>query len=136
MDLWGVGCVYFEMLSLYPLFPGEKNEINQIDKIIQTIGPPSQKLLEKWRKQASHISFDFDVNAARKSLASKLPHVSRECIEVIEGLLEYDPEERLTATQAKNHAYFREVREQETKRYRQVTSIRTREKERESSYEK
>lgn len=136
MDLWGVGCVYFEMLSLYPLFPGEKNEINQIDKIIQTIGPPSQKLLEKWRKQASHINFDFDLNAAKKTLMSKLPHVSKECIELIEGLLEYDPDERLTATEAKNHPYFRDVRDQEAKRYRQVTSIRTREKDRESSYEK
>eukprot|EP00960_Hanusia_phi_P026726 746424-Hanusia_phi.AAC.4 len=22
MDLWGVGCVFFEIISLYPLFPG------------------------------------------------------------------------------------------------------------------
>ena len=32
MDIWGVGCVFFEVLSLFPLFPGE-NELDQIHKI-------------------------------------------------------------------------------------------------------
>ena len=27
MDIWGVGCVFFEMLSLFPLFPGN-NELD------------------------------------------------------------------------------------------------------------
>ena len=27
MDIWGVGCVMFEILSLFPLFPG-KNELD------------------------------------------------------------------------------------------------------------
>ena len=27
MDIWGVGCVFFEILSLFPLFPG-KNELD------------------------------------------------------------------------------------------------------------
>ena len=27
MDLWGIGCVFFEILSLFPLFPGE-NEVD------------------------------------------------------------------------------------------------------------
>lgn len=29
MDMWGVGCVFFEVLSLYPLFPGT-NELDQV----------------------------------------------------------------------------------------------------------
>ncbi len=31
MDLWGVGCVFFEIMSFYPLFPGT-NELDQIRK--------------------------------------------------------------------------------------------------------
>merc|ERR1711862_861084 len=49
MDMWGVACVFFEMLSLYPLFPGEKDEIDQINKIFQIKGSPSEDLLEKWK---------------------------------------------------------------------------------------
>jgi renal tumor antigen len=32
MDLWGVGCVAFETLALFPLFPGS-NEADQIERI-------------------------------------------------------------------------------------------------------
>jgi serine/threonine protein kinase len=39
MDIWGVGCVFFEVLSLYPLFPGE-NELDQIHKIHNIMGTP------------------------------------------------------------------------------------------------
>jgi renal tumor antigen len=32
MDLWGAGCVFFEITSLYPLFPGT-NELDQINRV-------------------------------------------------------------------------------------------------------
>ena len=32
MDIWGVGCVMFEIIGLFPLFPG-KNELDQVHKI-------------------------------------------------------------------------------------------------------
>lgn len=32
MDMWGIGCVMFETLSLFPLFPGA-NEADQIERI-------------------------------------------------------------------------------------------------------
>ena len=49
MDVWGVGCVFFEILSLFPLFPGN-NELDQIQKIHNILGTPSQKLLDKFKK--------------------------------------------------------------------------------------
>lgn len=136
IDVWGIGCVFFEMLSLYPLFPGEKYELNQVEKIFSTIGPPLQSLIDKWKKNSNHLkNMNFDLSAPRKTLASKLPHVSRECVEFIESCLVYDPDLRITASQAKNHPYFRELREGDARRFRQVSSIRPREKERESSCE-
>jgi renal tumor antigen len=32
MDIWGIGCVFFELLTFIPLFPGN-NELDQINKI-------------------------------------------------------------------------------------------------------
>jgi len=40
MDIWGAGCVFFEILSLFPLFPGN-NELDQINKIHNIMGTPS-----------------------------------------------------------------------------------------------
>jgi len=31
-DMWGIGCVLFETLALFPLFPGS-NEADQIERI-------------------------------------------------------------------------------------------------------
>jgi len=58
MDIWGVGCVFFEMLSMFPLFPGN-NELDQINKIHNIIGTPSQEILEYFSKHATHMEINF-----------------------------------------------------------------------------
>lgn len=40
MDLWGTGCVMFEVIALFPLFPG-KNELDQVHKINKILGSPN-----------------------------------------------------------------------------------------------
>jgi serine/threonine protein kinase len=37
MDIWGIGCVFFEVVALFPLFPG-KDEPDQIDKVLAPRG--------------------------------------------------------------------------------------------------
>ena len=49
MDVWGVGCVFFEITSLFPLFPGT-NELDQIDRIHRIMGTPSQEMLARFKK--------------------------------------------------------------------------------------
>jgi renal tumor antigen len=44
MDMWGVGCVIFEVVSLFPLFPGN-DELDQIHKIHNICGTPEDDLL-------------------------------------------------------------------------------------------
>lgn len=39
MDIWGFGCVLFELITKKPLFPG-KDELDQIHKIHNIIGTP------------------------------------------------------------------------------------------------
>ena len=49
MDIWGVGCVFFEILSLYPLFPGN-NELDQVNRIHNIVGTPSSDLLAHFKR--------------------------------------------------------------------------------------
>ena len=58
MDMWGVGCVFFEIVSLFPLFPGT-NELDQIQKIHNIIGTPSAELLGKMKQRSAHMDFNF-----------------------------------------------------------------------------
>ena len=58
MDIWGVGCVFFEVLSLFPLFPGD-NELDQIHKIHNILGTPPQEIIDKFQKNATHMKLEF-----------------------------------------------------------------------------
>ncbi|EOD39317.1 hypothetical protein EMIHUDRAFT_69969 [Emiliania huxleyi CCMP1516] len=59
MDMWGIGCVFFEVLSLSPLFPGT-NELDQVAKIHKILGTPGRATFEKLKKHSNtHIDFNF-----------------------------------------------------------------------------
>eukprot|EP00742_Colponemidia_sp_Colp-10_P000619 GILJ01000677.1.p1 GENE.GILJ01000677.1~~GILJ01000677.1.p1 ORF type:complete len:552 (+),score=78.06 GILJ01000677.1:158-1813(+) len=111
MDMWGVGCVFFEVLSLFPLFPGT-NELDQIQKIHNIIGTPPPDLLAKFQKHATHMDFNFPPKEGT-GITKLIPHVSQECQELILKLLAYNPDDRLSARQALRHPYFRDLREAE-----------------------
>jgi len=113
MDIWGVGCVFFEMLSLFPLFPGT-NEKDQVHKIHNILGTPHREILDRFQKYASHMDFNFP-NAVGTGINQLIPHVTPECQELISRLLTYNPDERMTARQAINSSYFKELRAQDSK---------------------
>ena len=48
MDIWAVGCVMFEIVSLFPLFPG-KNEVEQVEKIHKVLGTPDKIVIDRCR---------------------------------------------------------------------------------------
>jgi renal tumor antigen len=109
MDIWGVGCVFFEVMSLYPLFPGT-NELDQITKIHSVLGTPSPATLDKLKKHSnSHIDFNFPAKEGTP-FATLLPHCSADCVDLITKLLAYDSDDRISARQAVKHPYFRELR--------------------------
>lgn len=114
MDIWGAGCVMFEITSLYPLFPGS-NEVDQINRIHKVLGTPSGEILQKFQsKGASHISFDFPTQKGI-GIPQLIPHASADTIDLIVKMLKYDASERITAREAMRHPYFKEMRDSELK---------------------
>lgn len=107
MDVWGVGCVLFEVQTLFPLFPG-KNELDQIHKIHKVLGTPSPQKLEEFRKRASHMEISFTQQSGT-GVDRYLGHVSESCRDLIKKLLTYDAEMRISCTQALAHPYFKEL---------------------------
>ena len=74
MDIWGVGCVMFEVLSLCPLFPGD-DELDQINKIHEAIGTPTKEILDYFRNHATHMEINFQPKKG-KGFSHLIPHVS------------------------------------------------------------
>eukprot|EP00435_Cladocopium_sp_Y103_P004866 s262_g1.t1 len=112
MDLFAAGCVCFEIVALFPLFPGQ-NEMDQIQKIHNVLGTPAAELLaRKFRRNASHMDFNFPEKKGT-GIERLIPHAEPELVELMKKLVRYDPDERILARQALKDPYFRELREAE-----------------------
>ena len=109
MDMWGVGCVFFEIIGFRPLFPGE-NELDQINKIHGVIGTPSKEHLAKLRKNGCNIASNFPATKG-SALARNIPNASPDAVRLITRFLAYDPDDRITAKEALADPYFKELRE-------------------------
>ncbi|KAL2755567.1 hypothetical protein ACRALDRAFT_1051075 [Sodiomyces alcalophilus JCM 7366] len=103
VDMWSVGCIFAEMCTRKPLFPGD-SEIDEIFKIFRTLGTPTD---EVWHGVTSYPDFKSSfpkwVRDESQPLCSNLDDVG---LALLELMLIYDPAERISAKQSCNHPYF------------------------------
>lgn len=111
--MWGAGCVFFEIVTFFPLFPGS-NEVDQVQKIHSVLGTPSPEVLSKFKKNATaYMRLEFPTMNGTGIAKLLPPNTSPDCIDLMQQLLAYDPDMRITSKQALRHPYFRELRERE-----------------------
>ena len=99
--------MFFEVLSLFPLFSGD-DEMDQINKIHNILGTPNPRMFERFKKHASHMEFNFTPKTGT-GIEKLIPNAPKDCVDLIKSLLIYDSEERITASQALRHEYFRDL---------------------------
>ncbi|XP_060658260.1 serine/threonine-protein kinase PITSLRE isoform X1 [Drosophila nasuta] len=113
IDVWSVGCIFAEFLQMAPLFPG-KSEIDELNRIFKELGTPNEKIwpgylelpaVKNMLSQNSQFT-DYPVSQLRKHFQDK---TSEAGLALLQGLLTYDPKQRLTADAALKHAYFKEL---------------------------
>ena len=130
MDIWGIGCVFYELASLQPLFPGA-NELDQIEKIHSVVGTPSKHLLTAIQQRGGaatpNIKFSERKGSGYRHLLPK-GIVSDDMVELIDQMLIYNPDKRITARQALNHRYFDGVRAKEKGREKEEKKEKGRER--------
>ncbi|CAL1544916.1 unnamed protein product [Lymnaea stagnalis] len=134
IDMWSLGCILAELLTGYPLFPGE-DEGDQLACIIELLGMPPQKLLDQAKRARNFISSKgypryctvntlpdgSTVLQGGRSRRGKTrgPPGSKDLVTALKGCddpmfldfmrraLDWDPQNRLTPTQALRHAWLR-----------------------------
>ena len=105
MDIWGAGCILFELTTLYPLFPGS-DEVDQINRIHRVLGTPSASVLSKLQKHASsQASFSFKQQRGI-GLSKLLTSAKDHCLDLLTQTVEYDASKRITSRGAIQHPYF------------------------------
>jgi len=134
IDMWSLGCILAELLTGYPLFPGE-DESDQLACIIELMGMPPQKLLESSKRARNFISSKgypryctavtmpdgstvLQGGRSRRGKPRGLPGSKdfttalKGCddplfIDFLKRCLEWDPSSRMSASQALRHAWIR-----------------------------
>lgn len=106
MDVWAVGCCFYEMLTLKPLFQGE-NEIEMLDCIHELLGSPSSAVLERFRPwNVKNLKF---AKRQATELRWHLPLMNVFGMDLMKKMLAYCPDQRLSSKNVANHTYFEEL---------------------------
>ncbi|GAA5906050.1 hypothetical protein JCM6882_003545 [Rhodosporidiobolus microsporus] len=103
VDVWSCATIFAEMASGLPLVPGD-SEIDQIFKIFRLMGTPTPS---SWPGLTQMPDYKTNFPRWRPAvLAEVLPEMDERGLALLEGMLQIDPERRISAKTALAHPYF------------------------------
>uniref|UniRef100_A0A2H1WGK5 cyclin-dependent kinase n=1 Tax=Spodoptera frugiperda TaxID=7108 RepID=A0A2H1WGK5_SPOFR len=108
IDMWSVGCIFAEFISMNPLFPG-KSEVDQLNRIFKDLGTPSELIWPGYSElpAVQRMTFaEHPTGGLRQRIGPDL--LSETGLSLLQGFLTYNPARRVTADAALDHAYFKE----------------------------
>ena len=116
VDLWSVGCIFGEMSSGRPLFPGT-SDADQLTKIFKILGTPTEQSWPGMLDLPEYKS-DFEIFPPQ-SMGTLTPTLEPAGQELLSQLLRFDPQQRISAKKALQDDYFGSVEE----RYKTAAGI-------------
>ncbi|XP_057969709.1 cyclin-dependent kinase F-1 [Malania oleifera] len=107
IDLWSLGCIFAELFSLEPLFPGT-SDIDQLSRIFNVLGNLDEELWPDCLKLPDYKSISFGKTENPSGLEACLPDRSPDEILIIKKLVCFDPANRATAMELLHDKYLNE----------------------------
>lgn len=104
IDMWGVGCIFSEMVTGRPLFPGATTE-EQLHFIFRMLGTPTE---ESWPGISTNPEFRshrFPIYCP-EGLRRHAPRLDQEGADLLGKLLQFEGRRRVPAAEAMGHPFF------------------------------
>ncbi|KAL3235185.1 hypothetical protein RNJ44_02973 [Nakaseomyces bracarensis] len=105
IDVWSTGCILAEFLGGKPIFKG-KDYVDQLNRILQVLGtPPDETLRRVGSKNVQ--DYIYQLGYLQKVPFSELyPNGNPDALDLLERMLAFDPQERITVEEALEHPYL------------------------------
>jgi len=107
IDMWSIGCIVAELLTRTPIFPGLSTQ-NQMELIIQFLGPPGASELEKIPNEKCR-NFIQTIVVSQRQFPGPCKEHSAEAIDFLDKTLRWDPATRMDINEACQHEYVGEL---------------------------
>lgn len=130
VDIWSTGCIYAELLemldgrkfedrsplfsgrSLFPLFPPGNNKHIQLCSIRKLLGVLSDEDVDQLDSDDLKMHARSLESCAGEGLRARFGHVEETLVSMLEAMLKFNPQQRITADVALAHDLFSEIRDQ------------------------
>jgi len=128
LDMWSLGCIFAGMIFvIHPFFHGRDN-YDQLVRIAKVLGTDALiEYLNKYKltldPQYEGLIGTYPRKAWKKFVTAENQHLcSEEALDLLDKLLVFDHQKRVTAKEAMAHAYFAPVRKKEAEQDKEKES--------------
>lgn len=111
VDMWSVGCILAEILGRRPLFPGN-DLLDQLQQVTNIIGTPTEAEIESIQNDNAKVYVRNNLmNKPRQPLSRIFRGVDPLLLDLLEKMLLFDPNKRITVEKALEHPYLARLHE-------------------------
>ena len=96
VDMWSLGCILAELLLGKPVFPGTST-LNQIDRVLELIGRPSQEDITAIDCPLASTMLESLPPTKPKRFRDVFPNASDDALDLLKQLLHFNPSKRPSA---------------------------------------
>eukprot|EP00268_Persea_americana_P031363 TRINITY_DN304_c1_g1_i4.p1 TRINITY_DN304_c1_g1~~TRINITY_DN304_c1_g1_i4.p1 ORF type:complete len:375 (+),score=61.61 TRINITY_DN304_c1_g1_i4:492-1616(+) len=105
IDIWSVGCILGEIMTREPLFPG-RDYVHQLRLITELVGSPDDSSLGFLRSNNARRYVRQLPQFPKQQFSMKFPNKSPLAVDLLEKMLVFDPNKRITVDEALCHPYL------------------------------
>ncbi|KAJ8403642.1 hypothetical protein AAFF_G00349680 [Aldrovandia affinis] len=105
VDVWAVGCLFVEMLTGDPLFPGD-SDIDQLYHIMRCFGNLTPRHQELFYKNPVFAGVSLPEMTVKEPLEKRFPKLSAVVTDLTKKCLQIDPDKRPPCSDLLHHDFF------------------------------